>query len=267
LRIRIIFILKNKGGYVPFHHQFLLAQLIKGILLKGGKEEYFNYNKYNFSGLKGQIKISRNGLHYYSSRITLVFSCLNKEVLDYFIKNLFEFPQIEVGNLILIPESVEEEDIPKFESITKFVCISPLVLLSPRFNDTEGKKFISPETDEFSDLLYESTLKRMEKSKLYAPDKLQSFYKFQVVPDLDYIQKIRETQKKFARIYPLYDMDVKYEVRGYTFPFTLYAAPEVQNFVFILGMGEYTFKGFGMLDLANVDPTLRTKSYKIENYI
>jgi CRISPR-associated endoribonuclease Cas6 len=267
LRIRIIFILKNKGGYVPFHHQFLLAQLIKGILLKGGKEEYFTYNKYNFSGLKGQIKISRNGLHYYSSRITLVFSCLNKDFLDYFIKNLFDFPQIEVGNLILIPESVEEEEIPKLENEIKFVCISPLVLLSPKFNDTEGKKFISPDTDEFSDLLYESTLKRMEKSKLFPPEKLQSFYKFQAVPDLVYLQKIRENQKKFARIYPLYDMDVKYEIRGYTFPFTLYAAPEVQNFVFLLGMGEFTFKGFGMLDLANIDPTQRTKTYKVENYI
>ena len=267
MRIRIIFILKNKGGYVPFHHQFLIAQLIKGVLLKGGKEEYFNYTKYNFSGLKGQIKISRNGLHYYSSRITLVFSCLNKDFLDYFIRNLFDFPQIEIGNLTLIPESVEEEDIPNLDNEIKFVCISPLVLLSPKFNDTEGKKFISPETDEFSDLLYESTLKRMERSKLYSPEQLQSFFKFQVVPDLVYIQKIRENQKKFARIYPLYDMDVKYEVRGYTFPFTLYAAPEVQQFVFILGIGEFTFKGFGMLDLANVDPTQRTKSYKIENYI
>ncbi len=267
MRIRIVFILKNKGGYVPFHHQYLLAQLIKGVLLKGGKEEYFNYTKYNFSGLKGQIKISRNGLHYYSSRITLVFSCVNKDFLDYFIKNLFDFPQIEVGNLVLIPEAVEEEQIPVLENVSKFVCISPLVLLSPKFNDTEGKKFISPDTDEFSDMLYESTLKRMEKSKLYPPEKLQSFYKFQVVPDLEYIQKIRENQKKFARIYPLYDMDVKYEVRGYTFPFTLYAAPEVQNFVFMLGIGEFTFKGFGMLDLANVDPTQRTKTYKIENYI
>ena len=107
----------------------------------------------------------------------------------------------------------------------------------------------------------------MERSKLSPPEKLQSFYKFQVVPDLEYIQKIRENQKKFARIYPLYDMDVKYEVRGYTFPFTLYAAPEVQQYVFLLGIGEFTFKGFGMLDLANIDPTKRTKSYKIENYI
>ncbi len=267
MRIRLIFILKNKGGYVPFHHQYLLAQLIKGILLKGGKEKYFNYTYYNFSGLKGQTKISRNGLHYFSSRVTLVLSSLNKDFIDYFVTNLFDFPQVEVGNLTLIPESVEEETIPEMEMETKYICISPIVLSVPKFNDMEAKKFIHPETDEFSDHLYESTILRMAKSKLYTEEQLKSFYKFQLVPDVVYLNKIKESQKKFARIYPVYDQDVKYEVRGYTFPFTLYAAPDVQKFVFVLGLGMFTHKGFGMLDLANTDPTKRTKEYKVENYI
>ena len=267
MRIRLIFILKNKGGYVPFHHQYLLAQLIKGVLLKGEKEEYFTYSQYNFSGLKGQTKISRNGLHFFSSRVTLVFSCLNKDFVDYFVKNLFDFPQVEVGNLMLIPEAVEEETIPKFENVQKFICISPIVLSEPKFNDAEGKKFIHPETDEFSDYLYESTILRMAKSGIYNDDQIKSFFKFQLVPDHGYIKKIQESQKKFARIYPVYDRDVKYEVRGYTFPFSLYAAPEVQEYVFVLGMGAFTHKGFGMLDIANADPTARTKEYKIANYL
>jgi CRISPR-associated endoribonuclease Cas6 len=267
LRIRLIFILKNKGGYVPFHHQYLLTQLIKGILLKGGKEEYFSYTGYNFSGLKGQTKISRNGLHFFSSRVTLVISCMNKDFIDYFVKNVFDFPQLEVGNLTLIPEMVEEEQMVEFENVNKFICISPIVLTSPKFNDSEGKKFIHPETDEFSDLLYESTILRMNQSKLFTPEQLKTFFKFQLVPDHSYLMKIEQSQKKFARIYPVFDQDVKYEVRGYTFPFTLYAAPEVQKFVFILGLGAFTHKGFGMLDLANIDPTQRTKEYKVENYI
>jgi CRISPR-associated endoribonuclease Cas6 len=267
LRIRLIFILKNKGGYVPFHHQYLLTQLIKGVLLKGEKAEYFNYIGYNFSGLKGQTKISRNGLHFFSSRVTLVVSCMNKDFIDYFVKNIFDFPQLEVGNLTLIPEMVEEEQIVDFENVNKFICISPIVLSAPKFNDSEGKKFIHPETDEFSDLLYESIILRMSESKHYSEEKLKTFFKFQLVPDHAYLMKIEQSQKKFARIYPVFDQDVKYEVRGYTFPFTLYAAPEVQEFVFILGLGAFTHKGFGMLDLANTDPTKRTKEYKIENYI
>jgi len=116
-------------------------------------------------------------------------------------------------------------------------------------------------------LLYESTILRMSESKLYSAEKLKTFFKFQLVPDHGYLTKIEQSQKKFARIYPVFDQDVKYEVRGYTFPFTLYAAPEVQKFVFILGLGAFTHKGFGMLDIANIDPTKRTKEYKIENYI
>ncbi len=54
------------------------------------------------------------------------------------------------------------------------------------------------------------------------------FYKFQLVPDKDYLNRIQTTHKKFARIYPLYDADIKYEVRGYTFPFILFAPHAVR---------------------------------------
>ncbi len=264
MRVRIVFILKNKGSFVPFHHQYLLAQLIKGILVKGGEEQFINSNLYNYSGLKGQTKISRSGLHFYSSRVTLVFSSANKALIDYFLRHLFSFPQIDVGTMMLIPELVEKEDEQTLTDATKFVCISPLVLIKPSFSDDRGKKFINPQTDAFSDLLYESTMIRMEKLGGYAPEALEEYYKFQLVPDKDYLLKIKEQQKKFARIYPLYDQDVKYEIRGYTFPFTLYAAREVQEFLFENGLGQYTHKGFGMLDMAQSAPGKGTTPYDFE---
>jgi len=82
-----------------------------------------------------------------------------------------------------------------------------------------------------------------------------------VVPDTNYLTKIKEEEKKFARIFPVFDKGEKYEVRGYTFPFTLYAAPEVQSFVFNSGLGIMCHKGFGMLDVANQDPNSRTTPY------
>lgn len=267
MRVRVIFILKNKGAFVPFHHQFLLAQLVKGIILKGGNDKFRNFSFYNFSGLKGQTKISRNGLHFFSNRVTLVFSCLDKEFLDYFVDELFKMPNVEVGNLVLIPESVELEEHPTFEDEMKYICISPIVLIKPSFNDSESKRFIPPETDEFSDILFESTILRMESLGSYSNEQLASFSKFQLVPDENYLRKIRENQKKFARIYPVYDQDVKYEVRGYTFPFILYAAKEVQEFVFSGGLGSFTHKGFGMLDIANADPSKRTSQYRKANVV
>jgi CRISPR-associated endoribonuclease Cas6 len=262
LRIRIIFNLKNKGAFVPLHHQYLLAQQIKGVLLKGQQEEFINYTLYNFSGLKGQTKISRNGLHYYSSKVTLVLSCPDKKFVDYFINQLFDMKTIDVGNLHLVPDSVEIEEEPEFEETTKFICISPMVLIMPKFNDSESKRFISPETTEYSDLVYKSTMLRMEQTGKYSKKDFEKFTRFQVMPDEGYLMRIREHQKKFARIYPVYNQDVKYEVRGYTFPFTLYADPEVQDFIFTCGIGSLTHKGFGMLDLANSDPSKRTKEYR-----
>lgn len=258
MRTRIIFSLKNRGAYVPFHHQYLLAQVIKGILVYGPEKSYLDFNQFNFSGLKGQTKVSRKGLHYYSSKVTLVFACSDKTFMDYFIDQLFRQKEIIVGNLHLSPESTEaEETVQKISDETRFLCISPIVLIQASFNDERGKKFVPPDTDEFSDLLYESTLARMEAMGRYTPEQLTSYYKFQIVPDHDYINRIQTSHKKFARIYPLFDNDIKFEVRGYTFPFTLYAAKEVQQFVYENGLGHYTHKGFGMLDVSNNDPIQR----------
>jgi CRISPR-associated endoribonuclease Cas6 len=243
--------LKNRGAYVPFHHQFLLAQTIKGLVMLGKNPSYFSYTQYNFSGLKGQIKISRKGLHFFSSKVTLVFSATDKAFLDYFLGVLFEQKELLIGNLQLSPESYEFEEPVSITESVKFLCISPIVLVPASFNDESGKRFISPENDEFSDLLYDSTIARMEASGKYTAEQLADFYKFQLVADKDYINRIQSAHKKFARIYPLYDLDVKYEVRGYTFPFTLYAPQPVQQFVYENGLGFFSHKGFGMLDVAS----------------
>lgn len=217
----------------------------------GGKKEFTSYQLYNFSGLKGQIKISRKGLHFYSSRVTLVFSASDKPFLDYLLAILFEQKELLIGNLQLVPEAVETEEPVSIGDSMKFLCISPIVLLPASFNDESGKRFISPQSDEFSDLLYDSTISRMELSGKFTAEELAQYYKFQVVPDKDYIERIQSSHKKFARIYPLYDADIKYEVRGYTFPFTLYAPQPVQQFVYEHGLGHFSYKGFGMLDVAN----------------
>lgn len=263
MRTRIIFSLKNRGAYVPFHHQYLLAQVIKGLLLFGPDKSFLEFNQFNFSGLKGQTKVSRKGLHYYSSKVTLVFACADKSFLDYFLKQLFGQKDLIVGNLHLEPESVESEEPVQINDEARFLCISPIVLIPPAFNDERGKKFISPDTDEFSDLLYDSTIARMEATGRYTPEQLTSFYKFQIVPDKDYIHRIQTSHKKFARIYPLYDNDVKFEIRGYTFPFVLYAAKDVHQFIYENGLGQFTHKGFGMLDIANNDPIHRATEHEM----
>lgn len=251
---------------MPFHHQYLLAQMAKAVLLTSGVEEFINYPYFHFSGLKGQTRVSKQGLHYYSSKVTLVLASPSKEYIDHFLDCLFKQTQVSIGNLVLIPSEVEKEEQPEITDATKFVCISPIVLLRPSLFDSSGKRFIEPELDEFSDLLYDSTISRMEAFG-YSSDELAKFFKFQIVPDEGYLNRIRNNGKKFARIYPLFDQDVKYEVRGYTFPFTLYASKEVQEFVFTCGLGVYTNKGFGMLDIANSDPISRTEKYRVDSAV
>lgn len=132
-----------------------------------------------------------------------------------------------------------------------------MVLLRP---DEDGaKQFVSPDTDLFSDLLYESTMMRMEKTGEYTSEQIDSFFRFQVVPDKTYLERIRSEEKKFARIYSYPDdSGLIQEIRGYTMPFVLFAAPEVHEFVFNNGMGEISRNGYGMLDMTDNNFAKRT---------
>lgn len=263
MRVRIVFGLTNKGASVPFHHQFLLSGLVNSVLDRF-KGEFKGFDQYNFSGLKGQTKVGKEGLHFYSNKVTLVFSSPSEDFTTLFVRNLFKMQQVEIGKLLLIPLNVEREQMPTLANEVKYICISPLVIINPADKSMDPKKFISPVMDTFSDMLYESTMNRMEKSGRFSVDEIASFYKFQVVPDKDYLTKIKEEEKKFARIFPAFDTGNKYEVRGYTFPFTLYADPKVQQFVFDCGLGVFCHKGFGMLDLANTDPNQRTTPFSFQ---
>lgn len=253
MRTRIVFSLKNKGAYVPFHHQHLLSNLIQEILYSPENTLENQVLSYNFSGLKGQTKVSKNGLHFYSSKVTLVFSSIDEKIIKLFLQKLFTQQQIQVGTLLLEPAWVEREQFPKFNNTpVKYLCLSPLVISSSEDPVHMGKRFIAPNNDLFSDLLYESTMVRMEGSGTYTPEQIASFYKFQVVPDKNYLKKIKQDDKKFARIYAVKNQKGETEeIRGYTFPFVLYASGEVQDFVFESGLGAYTNKGFGMLDFAS----------------
>jgi len=258
LRTRVIFTLKNRGATVPFHHQDILFRKMYDLLQDNEEFRYFQF--FNFSGLKGQTKVSKEGLHYYSSKITLVISSISRAFIDYCLNQLFSQKEFKIANLILVPESVEKEEMPVLGKQTKYVCISPMILLHPEKN--YAKKFISPNLDDFSDYLYESTLQRMEKSTLYPKEELASFYKFQLVPDQNYLKRIRQDEKKFARIYTIQNEDDLFqEIRGYTLPFTLYAERPVQEFAWKCGIGSYTHHGYGMLDIADPNQEKITSTY------
>lgn len=262
MRIRITFNVNNRGGMVPFHHQFLISKVFKSILEEINLEGVTHYPFYSFSGLKGQTRLGRKGLHYNSRKVTIVISSASPEFMSTLVSAILSKEYLLIGELNLSPEVAEEEKSLDLSWETKYICISPLVI-----NDqSDGDKipFISPESNEFSDLLYESTLERMVAFGIDT-DSIPEVQKFQVVPDKEYLERLKRLNKKFSRVYPMYSGDQKVEVRGYTFPFTLYASQEMHDFLFTCGFGLYCANGFGMLDLAHTDPTDRVVPYNPED--
>jgi len=264
MRVRLIFNLINRGAEMPFHHQYIISELFTTYVADYIKTNAVS-NKvfYNFSSLKGQTKISKEGLQYHSKKVSLIFSSNDPDLVKFLIQNIYKEPKIVLGKLILQPLSVDLENTVEFKNETKYICLSPLSIFNPIENHHDAQRYISPSFDLFSDALYENTMDRMEQAGSSAAE-ISRYFEFQLVPDKDYIDKMKSEQKKIARIYPVYPEESgKFEIRGYTFPFTLYAAPQVHEFIFNCGFGTLTNNGFGMLDIANEDPALRIVEYPL----
>lgn len=249
MRTRIIFGLNNKGAILPFHHQQLISKLLEGLLLNSGKCTNIRESmlSISFSGIKGQTKVGKSGLHYCSNKLTLVISGIDKNVLTIIVNELFKYKKIMIGKLEVVPEDVSIEDIGLLSVDTKYLCISPIILSKSEIYNTQNIDLFS---DLLSDLLYDSVMQKIESLKLFEHEDLNEFSNFQVVVDKEYISKATKSNKKFSRTYKVQDTSgEKREYIGYTFPFTLYAHPKIQELVVSCGIGEFTEKGFGMLDI------------------
>jgi CRISPR-associated endoribonuclease Cas6 len=263
MRIRLTFGLVNRGSELPYHHQYLITEFLNSYIRH--YLQSINYPKkvfYNFSSLKGQTSIGKEGLIFNSPRVSIVFSSNDQGLIESLVNQLMSNEELVLGKLILNPLHVDQEIPVQFKIAMKYLCLSPLTIIpSDDQEEIDLKRFVHPSLDAFSDSLYEDTMYRMEQAG-YSAEELEQYFQFQLVPDKEYLDKIRGEEKKFARVFPIYTTDgEKLEVRGYTFPFTLYAHPKVHEFIFVCGLGAFAKNGFGMLDIANEDPHLRIISY------
>lgn len=262
MRIRIVFQVVNHGGIVPFHHQGLLSDFIRSTL-KRHPNPYAQESPYNFSALKGQNRVTRDGLFYESTKVTLVLSSWSKDFTDHFIEALFGLQQVYIGTLILKPLQVFKETATFLPGPTKFVCLSPMVLISEGLPVSEIKKFIHPQSEVFVDLIRESTLSRAERSGWFTSEEIETFTGLMFYPETEYLEKARKSEKKFSRIYHSLHRGNEIEIRGYTFPFYLEAEPKLKEFLYLCGFGEETGEGYGMIDFAEKEGTIQILPYEL----
>ncbi|MEL6412895.1 MAG: CRISPR-associated endoribonuclease Cas6 [Bacteroidota bacterium] len=249
MRAKITFKIRRQEGAMPYYHQHLLANWINA--LKSRDTQWQHYDQYTFSSLRGQASSLKAGLRYRHDQLRLVLSALNEAFVDFLVQAIFEQETWELGMIHLAPVQVDKQPLPELGTATSYLCLSPLVPSFAALQDEEaGRQFINPQRDLFSDWLYECTMNSMEQSELYTAADISTFFKFQLVPDHDYLQKLKRQGKLFARNYPVAYQGKQYEVRGYVFPFTLHAHPQVQAYVYTRGLGAFTQQGLGMLDVS-----------------
>ena len=241
MRVKISFLRDHSSANsIPLHHQKLLTDSLTPFF------ETLTTDKtlWNFSSLKGTSKIMNGFMRMLSSKVTLVISGRNKDYLDQVIKMIFERPYLTVGKMNLIPKNYDIIPDPDFQTKMRYLCISPLILHDPNKQNEKAQEQVDPTSHEFSDIIYNEVLDRMEKAG-YTEAQLNEFAEFEFMPDQDYVTKINTTGKKFARFYKCMS---GVTMMGYLLPFTLHAHPEVHKYIWEAGIGVLTDEGYGMID-------------------
>ena len=242
MRFKISFIREHaSSNSIPLHHQKLVTDALGGMIDAISTDR----SLFNFSSLKGTSKIQNGFMRFLSSKITLVVSGRNNEFVEHLIKMIFERHHISIGKMNLIPKTQELIPDPVFQTKMRYLCISPMVLVDPNKNPDKAMEPVDPTAHEFSDFLYNDVLDRMEKAG-YSEAQVTEFAEFEVTPDQEYVNKINETGKKFARHYKCASGG---QMMGYLLPFTLHAHPEVHKFIWQTGIGVLTEEGYGMVDV------------------
>ncbi|MFM9056355.1 MAG: CRISPR-associated endoribonuclease Cas6 [Bacteroidota bacterium] len=241
MRVKISFLRDQmSANMIPLHHQSLIAESLFTLAESVGGDG----RELCFSSLKGTSKIQNGFMRFLSSKLTLVLSSRNADLVEKITSKVFESPYFAVGKMNLMPRSHEFITDPVFETKMRYLCISPMILVDPSRDPERSQLIIDPTSQEFSDILYEQTLDRMERAG-YTESDLNNFAEFDVQPDHEYVQKLNESGKKFARYYRAADGST---MIGYLLPFTLHAHPEVHKFIWESGMGALCEQGYGMID-------------------
>ena len=249
MRAKIIFSIQEGSGILPHYHQNLLADWIETV--KQEMPEWNDYSTYHFSSLRGQASSLQEGIRYLTNRVKFVIASPNESFIHLFIEQVFTRTVWQVGPLYLHPSYADRQFIePELGKAVKYLCLAPLVPSFMSMYDQEaGKKFVDPEESNFSNQLYECMFYRIDHSGSNILEKTDNYAQFQLVPEYEYLDKLRRQGKLFARNHVVNFLDRQYEVRGYIFPFTLYAQPLIQSYVYDYGLGAFTQQGHGMVEL------------------
>lgn len=242
MRYKISFLREQRSANtIPLHHQKMVTDALSDLI----NAITSDHSLFNFSSLKGTSKIQTGMMKFLSSKITLVISGRNDDFVEQLVQMIFNRPYISIGKMNLMPKFKEIIPDPTFQIKMRYLCISPLILVDPNKDVEKAMSQVEPTAHEFSDLLYNAVLDRMERSG-YTESQLNDFAEFELMPDMEYVTKVIETGKKFAR---QYRSSSGMNMVGYLLPFTLHAHPEVHKFIWQSGLGVLTDEGYGMIDI------------------
>lgn len=247
MRYRLSFSIKNSDAILPFYHQEEIRNCISFLLEKNGYD-LENSKSLTFSSLKGGFRTIPGGLELTHSKVTFIISGTDRALIEKIKEAVFLEKEISIGSLILEPlfATIEEKPL-NFENKMKYLCLSP-ICISMKERGNQEESFIHPTNPLFSDLLYYSTMDRMEMTGNYSTQELETFSKFQFIGEEHYLEKLKGMEQKYSRNYRVYYNRRQIVVRGFILPFTLYAHPKVQEFVYFNGLGLLNEQGWGALD-------------------
>lgn len=264
---------------VPINYQYPVSAWIYKIFSRADKHftEWLHdrgykftgtgkFNLFTFSGIQFQGANFKNepspSLVVPAGKHQFQVSFVLEEEATVFISALFMNQELYINSKefrsTFLVTSVKHKPKPRFEKVSAFSALSPVVLSQPR-EDASGKtvaQYLSPDKEEYSKLLHENTLLRyLESPAGKTTDqegRAKPFVRYSELPfDPDYWKlTIHGTPKAKLQTIKAGTPN-QTRIKGYLFDFELSAPPALLEFIYDAGIGEKGSLGFGFTEKIN----------------
>jgi len=253
----------GKSPYIlPINYQYELSAWLYKIIHRGDKDFAVWLHKHGYMDSKRQYKLftfsnlsldkfraQNDRLIIENPEAKLIVSFYAGEAAEPFIKGLFMNSEGSIGDkqsrVNFRITNVETLPVPSFNDEQTFNTLSPLVV-SKLADSMEGKpKFLSPEDDNFEEILFQNLVNKYTAWLLSAGGKEKTI-NLKTSNNFSF-KLLNKPKSRLITIKSGTEQQTK--VRGYMFRFSLKAPVDILKLGYQSGFGEKNSLGFGCVEI------------------
>jgi len=267
MRIQLTLRPRERVTRIPINYQYPLSAAIYKILRQGSPEYAQWLHDQGYLSPAGRLmklftfsrlwipRVRREGtilfVQNFARCTLLVSSPMLEDFVPHFVVGLFSTQEMTIGSREVVGrfviEEVEAVPYPEFQPVSRFRCLSPIVVATKRDVNGEPKiYYYRPSDAELSEAIRQNLIQKYQIIFKKRPEDDRLIFQL----DDEYVRR-RGGYDRLSKLITLCEGDPRRETRIKAFEsyFALEGSAELMHVAWECGIGDHNSQGFGMVEV------------------